>query len=83
MKGSLIPVISYLGPAFAGIITGSLVVEQICGVPGIGTDFVKAAFNRDYTLIAGIMITYSTLLVVLNFVVDILYAFLDPRTKYN
>lgn len=83
LKGSLIPVVSYLGPAFAGIVTGSMVVEQICVIPGVGTDFVNSAFNRDYTLIAGIMMTFSTLLVLMNFLVDIVYAFLDPRTKYN
>lgn len=83
LKGSLIPVVSYLGPAFAGIITGSMVVESICGVPGMGSDFVKAAFNRDYTLISGIMITYSTMLIIMNFLVDVVYTFLDPRTKYN
>ncbi len=83
LKGSLTPVVSYIGPAFAAIITGSMVVEQICGVPGMGTDFVKAAFNRDYTLIAGIMITYSTLLIIMNLLVDIAYVFLDPRTKYD
>jgi len=83
LKGSLIPVISFIGPAFAAIVTGSMVVEQICGIPGMGTDYINAALNRDYTLISGVMIAYSGLLVVMNFIVDILYAFLDPRTKYN
>lgn len=83
LRGALIPVISFLGPAFAGIITGSMVIEQICNIPGMGRDFVLAAFNRDYTLVAGVMITYSVLLLILNLVVDILYAFLDPRVKYS
>ena len=81
LRGALIPVVSFLGPAFAGIITGSMVIEQICNIPGMGRDFVLAAFNRDYTLVAGVMITYSVLLLVLNLVVDILYAFMDPIVK--
>jgi oligopeptide transport system permease protein len=83
LKGSLIPVVSYIGPAYAGIITGSMVVEQICGVPGMGRDFVQAAFNRDYLLITGVLLVYSLLLVLMNFVVDIAYAVLDPRIRYK
>lgn len=83
MKGSIIPVVSYVGPAFAGIITGSVVVEQILGIPGMGRVFVQAAFNRDYSLVMGDVITYSLLIIVMNFIVDILYGFLDPRVKYS
>jgi len=83
MKGSIIPVVSYVGPAFAGIVTGSVVVEQILGIPGMGRVFVQAAFNRDYSLVMGDVITYSLLIIVMNFVVDILYGFLDPRVKYS
>ncbi len=83
LKGSLIPVISYIGPAFAMVVTGSMVVEQISGIAGMGQYYVQAALNRDYTLIAGVMITFAALLIFMNFIVDILYAFLDPRTKYN
>lgn len=83
LKGSLIPVVTFLGPAFAGIVTGSMVVEQICSIPGMGRDYVLAAFNRDYTLVAGVMITYAALLMVMNFIVDIIYAYLDPRIKYS
>jgi oligopeptide transport system permease protein len=83
LKGSLIPVISFLGPAFAGIVTGSMVVESICNIPGIGVEFVQAAFNRDYTVITGITVVYATLLVVMNFLVDMVYAILDPRIRYK
>ncbi len=83
LKGALLPVVSYLGPAFATVLTGSVVVERIFRVPGMGTFFVQSAFNRDYTLIMGTVIVYSVLLVVLNFVVDALYAVLDPRISYR
>lgn len=83
LKGSLIPVASFLGPAFAGIVTGSMVVESICNIPGIGVEFVQSAFNRDYTVITGITIIYATLLVGMNFVVDMVYALLDPRIRYK
>lgn len=83
MKGALLPVVSYLGPAFAGIITGSVVVEQIFRVPGLGKFFVQSSFNRDYTLIVGVVIVYSVILIVMNFIVDIIYAQLDPRITYK
>jgi len=83
MKGALLPVVSYLGPAFAGIITGSVVVEQIFRVPGLGKFFVQSSFNRDYTLIVGVVIVYSVILIVMNFIVDIVYAQLDPRITYK
>ncbi len=83
LKGALIPVVSYIGPAFAGIVTGSMVVEQICSVPGMGRDFVLAAFNRDWFLVGGTAITYAALLLAMNFMVDIIYAILDPRVKYS
>lgn len=83
LKGALLPVVSYLGPAFAGIVTGSVVVEQIFRVPGLGRFFVQSAFNRDYTLIMGTVIVYSVILVIMNFLVDILYSFLDPRISYK
>jgi len=83
LKGALLPVVSYLGPAFAGIVTGSVVIEQIFLVPGIGNFFVKSALNRDYTLILGTVIVYSLILVLMNLVVDILYGFLDPRISYT
>jgi oligopeptide transport system permease protein len=83
LKGSMLPVVSYLGPAMAHILTGSIVVEQIFRVPGMGRFIVQSALNRDYTLLMGTVIVYSTLLVLLNFVVDILYSVLDPRVTYK
>jgi oligopeptide transport system permease protein len=83
LKGALLPVVSFLGPSFAGIITGSLVVESTFAIPGIGRIFVQSALNRDYPLIMAEVIILSLLLVVLNFVVDIVYGFLDPRIAYK
>ena len=83
MKGAMLPIVSYLGPAFAGIITGSIVVEQIFRVPGLGKFFVQSSFNRDYTLIVGVVIVSSLILVIMNFVVDVVYAQLDPRITYK
>lgn len=83
LKGALLPVISYLGPACAGIITGSVVIETIFAVPGLGIFFVHSALNRDYTLIMGTIIVYSLILVALNFIVDIVYGLLDPRISYK
>ncbi|MFW6251164.1 MAG: ABC transporter permease [Alkalispirochaetaceae bacterium] len=83
LKGALLPVVSYLGPAFAVVVTGSVVVEQIFRIPGLGRFFVQSAFNRDYTLIMGTVIVFSTILVIMNFLVDILYGLLDPRVTYK
>ncbi|MGP1458840.1 MAG: oligopeptide ABC transporter permease OppB [Treponema sp.] len=83
LKGAMLPVISYLGPAFAGIITGSVVIEKIFLVPGLGTFFVQSSLNRDYTLIMGTVVMYSIILILMNFFVDILYAVIDPRISYK
>lgn len=83
LKGGLLPVVSYLGPAIASILTGSVVVEKIFNVPGIGPYFVDAAFNRDYFLVMGIVLVDAALLLVMNLVVDIVYGFLDPRIEYS
>jgi oligopeptide transport system permease protein len=83
LKGALLPVVSYLGPAFSGIITGSIVVESVFVVPGVGRIFVQSALNRDYTLIMGEVIIYSLILVVMNFAVDVVYGLLDPRIAYK
>ncbi|MCB9544903.1 MAG: ABC transporter permease subunit [Myxococcales bacterium] len=83
LKGAVMPVVSYLGPAFAGMLTGSVVIERIFNIPGLGTHFVASAFNRDYPLVLGTIVLYSALLVVLNLVVDILYTLLDPRVSYD
>jgi len=78
--GSL-PLLSFLGPAAAGIVTGSIAVESIFAVPGLGRQLYGAALNRDYTLVLGIVLFYAALLLVLNLVVDVLYAVLDPRVE--
>lgn len=83
LKGAMLPIVSYLGPAFSGIITGSVVVETVFVVPGVGNIFVQSALNRDYTLIMGDIIVYSIILVAMNFLVDIVYGFLDPRIAYK
>jgi len=79
LKGGLLPVVSYLGPATAGILTGSLVIEKIFAIPGTGTHFIRSALNRDYTLALGVTILYTVLVYGLNLVVDIAYGLLDPR----
>jgi oligopeptide transport system permease protein len=81
LKPALLPVVSYLGPATAGIITGSVVIEQIFGVPGLGRYFVQGALNRDYTLVMGVVVFYGVLIIALNFLVDLAYRWLDPRVK--
>jgi len=81
LKGAMLPVVSFLGPAIAGILTGSLVVEQIFAIPGLGMHFVEAATQKDYTLAMGLVLLYTTLLYTMNLLVDVSYAFLDPRVK--
>jgi oligopeptide transport system permease protein len=81
LKPALLPVVSYLGPATAAVITGSVVIEQIFGVPGLGRYFVQGALNRDYTLVMGVVVFYGILIVVFNFLVDLVYGLLDPRIK--
>ena len=82
-RAALLPVVSYLGPAIAGIITGSVVIEQIFGIPGIGRYFVQGALNRDYTLVMGVVIFYGALIIVLNLIVDLVYGLLDPKVRYE
>lgn len=82
-KPAMLPVLSYLGPAIAAILTGSVVVEEIFGIPGLGQSFVQGALNRDYTLVLGVVVFYATLIVVLNLVVDLLYGAIDPRVRYR
>ncbi len=81
LRPALLPLLSYLGPAIAAVLTGSVVVEQIFGVPGLGQLFVRAALNRDYPLVLGIVILYAVLVIALNLLVDILYGFVDPRIR--
>jgi oligopeptide transport system permease protein len=82
LRPALVPVASYLVPAVASIMTGSLVVESIAGLPGIGRYLVQGALNRDYTLVLGMVIIYSTLLIAMGLLVDLLYAWLDPRVRH-
>jgi oligopeptide transport system permease protein len=81
LKPALMPVVSYLGPATAAVITGSVVIEQIFSVPGLGRYFVQGALNRDYTLVMGVVVFYGILIIAFNFLVDIVYRWLDPRVR--
>jgi oligopeptide transport system permease protein len=83
LRAALLPVVSYLGPATAGIITGSVVIETIFGIPGIGRYFVQGALNRDYTLVMGVVIFYGSLIILLNLLVDLAYGLLDPKIRYD
>jgi oligopeptide transport system permease protein len=81
MKPALLPLLSYLGPAIAGIVTGAIVVEQIFGIPGLGRLFIQGAQNRDFTLVLGLVILYAAIIFLLNLIVDLLYGVLDPRVR--
>ena len=81
LRPALLPVASYLGPAAAALLTGSVVVEQIFGIPGIGRYFVQGAVNRDYTLVMGVVVFYGTLVIGFNMLVDISYRLIDPRLR--
>jgi oligopeptide transport system permease protein len=81
LRGAILPVVSYLGPAAAGILTGSFVVETLFGIPGMGQWFVKGAINRDYSVVLGTALVYATLVTSFNLVVDLAYAWLDPRVR--
>jgi oligopeptide transport system permease protein len=83
LKGGLLPVVSYLGPAIAGMLTGSLIVEKFFSIPGLGWFLVDSAINRDYTLSMGATIVYAALLIVMNIIVDLFYGFMDPRITYR
>ena len=81
LRGGLLPVVTFLGPAFAGLISGSFVVEKVFNVPGLGQEFIKSVFNRDYPLILGTVVFYGALIVLFNLASDILLNFMDPRTR--
>ena len=83
LRPAMLPVLSYMGPAIAAVLTGSVVVEEIFGIPGLGQFFVRGALNRDYTLVLGIVVFYATLIVSLNLIVDVLYGAIDPRVRYQ
>jgi oligopeptide transport system permease protein len=81
LRAAMLPLVSYLGPAVATVLTGSLIVEEIFGLPGIGRYFVQGALNRDYTLVMGVVVCYAALIIALNFLADIAYGLLDPRVR--
>lgn len=83
LRGGMLPVVSYLGPALAGLISGSLVTEMIFNIPGLGRFFIQSALNRDYTVVMGTTLLYFSLIFVCNLLVDITYAILDPRVRYE
>ncbi len=83
LKNSMIPVITILGPLFAALVTGTFVVELIFGIPGLGKYFITSITNRDYPVIMGTVLLYAIFLVVMNLIVDITYAWLDPRIRYD
>ncbi|MEN8720340.1 MAG: oligopeptide ABC transporter permease OppB [Oceanococcaceae bacterium] len=83
LKPAFMPVLSFLGPAAAAIITGSVVIEKIFGIPGLGRYFVQGALNRDYTLVMGVVVFYGMLIIAFNFIVDLLYGALDPKVRYD
>ena len=83
IRAAILPIVSYLGPAIAAIITGSVVVEQIFGIPGIGRYFVQGSLNRDYTMVMGVTIFYGALIIFCNLVADLLYGLLDPKIRYS
>lgn len=83
LKPALLPVISFMGPATAALITGSVVIERIYNIPGLGSYFVQGALNRDYTLVMGVVVFYGIVIIILNFIVDLLYAWLNPRIRYD
>ena len=83
LKPAILPVISFMGPATAALITGSVVIERIYSIPGLGSYFVQGALNRDYTLVMGVVIFYGIVIILLNFIVDLIYAWLNPRIRYD
>ncbi len=83
LRGALLPIISYSGPAAAALLTGSIIVESIFAIPGVGRYFVDAALNRDYTLVMGTVVVVALFIIVFNLIVDILYAIVDPRVRYD
>ncbi|WGF87644.1 oligopeptide ABC transporter permease OppB [Marinivivus vitaminiproducens] len=83
LRGAMLPVISYLGPAAAALLTGSVVIETIFGIPGVGRYFVQGALNRDYTLVMGTVVLISVFVVLFNLIVDLLYAWVDPKVRFD
>ena len=83
LRSAILPLVSYLGPASAALISGSLVIEVVFQLPGIGKHFIDAALQRDYTLVMGVVIIYASLIIVLNLIADLLYGVLNPKVKYE
>jgi oligopeptide transport system permease protein len=83
LRPALLPVISFLGPATAGMISGSVIIERIFSIPGLGSYFVQGALNRDYSLVMGVVIFYGVLIILLNFMIDLIYAWLNPKVRYD
>lgn len=83
LRAGLLPIVSYLGPATAALVTGSLVIEQIFGLPGIGKHFINGAITRDYPLVMGVIILYAALVIALNLFADVIYGLLDPKVRYD
>jgi oligopeptide transport system permease protein len=83
LRGAVLPIVSYAGPAAAALLTGSVIVETIFAIPGVGRYFVEAALNRDYTLVMGTVVVIALFTIVFNLIVDIAYAFVDPRVRYD
>jgi oligopeptide transport system permease protein len=83
LRGAILPIVSYAGPAAAALLTGSVIVETIFAIPGVGRYFVDAALNRDYTLVMGTVVVIALFTIAFNLIVDILYAFVDPRVRYD
>jgi oligopeptide transport system permease protein len=83
LRPAMLPVVSYLGPATAFVITGSLVVETVFGLPGSGRYLVQGAINRDYTLVMGMIVVYGSVTLLFNLIADLLYGWLDPRVRYD
>jgi oligopeptide transport system permease protein len=83
LKNALIPVVTIIGPLLAGVLTGTLIVERVFGIPGMGSSFVESITNRDYNLLVGITIVYAIFLIIGNILVDVMYTWLDPRIRFD
>ena len=83
LRGASLPVLSYLGPATAHLLTGSIIVETVFGLPGVGRYFIEGALNRDYTLVMGVTVVSAALIIMANLMVDMIYSLLDPRVRYD
>jgi oligopeptide transport system permease protein len=81
LRPAMLPVVAYIGPALAGVITGSIIIETVFGLPGIGRQFVTGALNRDYTVVMGVTVLYGALVILCNLLADLCHAWLDPRLR--